>query len=174
MKKYLILLLACLMLAACGKPNVALPEGYYSGPAEEAEVEQTPDFFVEKQDMGEATQYRICRTNADGSVTEIADLGPNNDTPFFLLEDRICYTAGGSLCSVDFDGKDLQTLTDSSEAQVSFDRITMVEDGWIYCRGTCWQEITDDPSALPGPHRVGVVTRAKVDLSEFEVLEETR
>ena len=26
----------------------------------------------------------------------------------------------------------------------------MVEDGWIYCRGTCWKEITDDPNALPG------------------------
>ena len=171
MKKLLAVCLACLVLAACGKPEYVTPEGYYSGPSAEEELPQTPVFFVEKEELAEATQYRICRQNEDESITVIADLGPDNDTPFFLLEDRLYYTAGGSLCSVDFEGQNPRTLYDSGEEQVSFDRITMVEDGWIYCRGTRWQEITDDPAALPGSHRVAVTTRTKADLSGFEIVE---
>ena len=172
MKKYLAVLLACLLLAACGKPQVTTPGGYYSGPSEEEPAEeQLPVFFVEEEHQSQSTQYRICRQNLDGSTTVIADLGADNNTPFFLMEQRLYYTAGGSLWSVDFEGQDQTCLYDSSEKQVSFDRITMVEEGWIYCRGTLWQEITDDPAALPGPHRVAVTTRAKADLSEFEILE---
>ena len=172
MKKYLVVCLACLLLAACGKPNVVTPEGYYSGPSAEEEMPaQTPVFLVQKEEQAEATAYRICRENVDGSVTVIADLGVDNDTPFFLLEERLYYTAGGSLCSVDFEGKNPKMLYDSSEEQVSFERITMAEDGWIYCRGTYWQEVSDDPAALPGPHRVKVTTRATADLTNFEILE---
>jgi hypothetical protein len=172
MKKYLAVCLACLMLAACGKPQVTTPGGYYSGPsAEEERVEEVPTFFTEEEKQAEATCYRICRQNTDGSVTVVADLGAENNTPFFLLEERVYYTAGGSLWSVNFDGEEEKVLYDSSEEQFSFDRITMAEDGWIYCRGTCWREITDDPAALPGPHRVKATARAKADLSEFEILE---
>ena len=171
MKKLLAVCLACLMLAACGKAQYVTPEGYYSGPSAEEAVPQAPVFFVEKEELAETTQYRIFRQNSDGSTTVIADLGPDNDTPFFLLQERVYYTAGGSLFSVDFEGKNPKVLYDSSQEQVSFDRITMVEEGWIYCRGTCWQHITDDPAALPGSHRVTVTTRAKADLSEFEILE---
>ncbi len=174
MKKELICLLLCLLLAACGKPAVTLPEGYYSGPtAQEEAAEEEPVFFVQKEVLAQATEYRICRQNADGSTTVIADLGPNNDTPFFLWEERLYYTAGGSLFSVDHNGGDEKVLYDPSEEQFSFDRITMVEQGWIFCRGTRWKEITDDPNALPGPHRVTAVAKAKADLSEFVVLEET-
>lgn len=174
-KKYLAILLTCLLLTACTGRAVTIPEGYYSGPEQESSTaQQTPQFFIEQQDMGEVIQYSICRCGADGSLTQIADLGPANDTPFFLWEERIYYTAGGSLFSVDYNGSDTRSLCDSSEEQISFDRITMVQDGWVYCRGTRWQEINNDPAALPGPHRVKAVIRAKADLSEFELLEETK
>ena len=46
-----------------------------------------------------------------------------------------------------------------------------IEDGWISCSGTKWAEITDDPAALPGPHRVKAITRVKTDFSEFYEVE---
>ena len=67
MKKYLAVCLACLMLAACAKPKVVTPEGYYSGPsAEESTAGQAPVFYVEEEKQAEATCYRICRKNTDG------------------------------------------------------------------------------------------------------------
>ena len=54
MKKYLAVLLACLLLAACGKPQVTTPGGYYSGPSEEEPAEAAADAEPETEPAADA------------------------------------------------------------------------------------------------------------------------
>ena len=171
MKKIVAAALCCLLLAACGKPDVTLPEGYYSGPAqEESESAAQPQFYVEKQEQAMADEYFLCRLDADGTQTRLFSLGVE-DVPFFVEGDRIYFTSGDTLVSTNWDGEDRKTFFDQSEQQYSFNRVLKIEDGWISCSGTKWAEVTDDPAALPGPHRVKAITRVKIDFSEFYEVE---
>ena len=171
MKRLILAAVLVCLLAGCGKPQVTLPEGYYSGPASEAPAESLGDnedcYFTAEKTSGGLTRYAICYRYADGDVAEVADLG-TEESPFLVYGGRIYYTQGETLCSVDKTGADLQTLYDDSQEQFSFERVFRAEEGWIYCRGGKWADITDDPAALPGPHWAEAVTRVKADLSGFE------
>lgn len=93
--------------------------------------------------------------------------------PFLVEGDRIYFTQGDTLVSTDLKGQARQTFFDDrTEQQYSFNRVLKVEDGWVLCSGTKWAEITDDPAALLGPHRVKAITRDKTDFSEFYEVEE--
>jgi len=172
MKKIAVMLLACLLLAACGKPEITLPEGYYSGdPAAEQSEAAQPTFFVEKEEQAMVDEYFLCRQDGDGTVTRLFSLG-FEAVPFLVEGDRIYYTDGDSLVSTDLEGGDRKTFfDDQTEEQYSFNRVLKIEDGWISCSGTKWAEITDDPAALPGLHRVKAITRVKSDFSEFYEVE---
>lgn len=168
MRKYLSILLLCLLLAACGKPDVTIPEGYYSGDpsVEESSQQADPQFFMEKQEQEMADEYFLCRRDPDGTVTRLYSMGLQ-EVPFLVEGERIYFTSGDTLVSTDLQGQDIQTFFDTSDARYSFNRVLEVKDGWIACAGTKWAEITDDPAALPGPHRVRVITRVKTDFSQF-------
>ena len=172
MKKNAAILLLCLLLAACGKPDITLPEGYYSGgPAEEQSQEAEPAFYVEKEEYSMGDEYFLCRRDAGGTATRLFSLGLEA-VPFLVEDGRIYYTDGDTLVSTDLEGQDRRTFfDDQTEEQYSFNRVLKIEDGWISCSGTKWAEITDDPAALPGPHRVKAITRVKTDFSEFYEVE---
>ena len=171
MKKIVAAALCCLLLAACTKPNVTLPEGYYSGPAQqESEAAAQPQFYVEKEEQALADEYFLCRRDANGTQTRLFSLGIEA-VPFLVEGDRIYFTSGDTLVSTDLEGKDRKTFFDQSEQQYSFNRVLKIEEGWISCSGTKWAEVTDDPAALPGPHRVKAITRVKTDFSEFYEVE---
>ena len=172
MKKIAAIFLLCLLLTACGKPEITLPEGYYSGdPAAEQSEEAQPTFCVEKEEHAMGDEYFLCRQDVDGTVTRLFSLGLEA-TPFLVEDGRIYFTDGDTLVSTGLEGQDRRTFfDDQTEEQYSFNRVLKIEDGWISCSGTKWAEITDDPAALPGPHRVKAITRVKTDFSEFYEVE---
>ena len=115
-------------------------------------------------------EYFLCRQDA-GGTTRLFSLGLEA-VPFLVEDGRIYYTDGDTLVSTDLEGQDRLTFfDDQTEEQYSFNRVLKIEDGWISCSGTKWAEITDDPAALPGPHRVKAITRVKTDFSEFYEVE---
>ncbi len=172
MKKILCFSLMCLtcFLLLCGcnsENNTGNNEQFY----DKAYVYDGTQFFVKTQEHQEANDYFICYRYPDGSEEEIIKMGIQNN-PFYIIEERLYYTQGDSLYSVDFAGEDKEILYDESDENISFNQIYRVGKGWLYCSGTKWAEISGDPVALDGRHRVPVSTRVKADFSEFQEIEE--
>ena len=173
MKKYFLTLIACaiLLLAGCkatnGMPNVpdATVESGHSIEAEKPTYDES-EFFVKTIEYQECNEYVLCYRHEDGTIDELVNMG-TQESPFYIIGERIYYTQGDTLISISFTGEDKKTLYDDSEANISFNEILHVENDWLYCSGTKWEEIYDDPAALDGPHRVPIVTKVKTDFSEF-------
>jgi hypothetical protein len=171
MKKLLYCALACLLLlAGCDGATIS-NEGTNTEPAfEEAPVYDESQFFIKTVEYQEADEHYICYRHPDGTVTEIVEMGIQ-ENPFYIVGERIYYTQGDTLYSVDFTGGDVKTLFDGSEENISFNTIDRVDGEWLYCSGTKTKYIYGDPVALDGPHRVPIKTKVKTDFSEFSEIE---
>lgn len=164
-----ICLTCFLLLSSCYNENSSTSNSEHFN--DKAYVYDESRFFMKTEEHQEANDYFICYRHPDGSVEEIIRMGLQNN-PFYIVGDRLYFTQCGSLYSVDFTGKDTQTLYDESDENISFDQIHRIEGGWLYCSGTKWTEITGDPTALDGLHRVPVSTKVKADFSEFQEIDE--
>jgi hypothetical protein len=162
MKKIIICILLCaLFLAGCENifedSITDLNDSYLL----DEEIENDDDaavfdetrLFVKTVEYVMCHEYFICYRNPDGSETEIVKMGLQQN-PFHVIGERIYFTEGDALYSVDFNGGDKQYLSDRSDDYYSFNLIERVEGDWLLCSGTKWKEIYGDPVALNGLRRV--------------------
>jgi hypothetical protein len=167
MKKIFIVTLLCaLILTGCGIAHRAYESPNDLDLPESGDVFDETQFFVKTVEYQECSEYFIYYRNPDGTETEITEIGVQ-ESPYYIVNDRIYFAQGDSLISVNFTGGDKQYLYDNSAENISFNFIDSTDGEWLYCSGTKYREIHKNSDKFEAAHRVSVKTKVKADFSEF-------
>lgn len=130
MKRIIVVLITCLLLAGCGMDGPTeptLPESFGHADHTSPQARNRRSFSTETADDEGRTVYLVYN-EPDGCVTRIAQIG-NWEAPELYYEDNTFFFLQGQLCAVAFAGE--QTWFSAPDIQL--EDILRVEDGYVYC-----------------------------------------
>lgn len=177
MKKLLWVMLVCLLLSGCDL--IGGQEATLSTKGEDWEdfsysiVPWEPlaeEFYTETISTAEGVWHYISYEGLDGQTYRVADLG-TCDSPWFIIGDRIYYTTGLGLYSMDFSGENIKRFVPSGGESYTIDYLFRETDGWIYCRCRKTVESVEDPAAAPGAHTVTIHLKVTTDFTQYEEID---
>ncbi|MBO5953588.1 MAG: hypothetical protein J6Q53_05675 [Oscillospiraceae bacterium] len=121
--------------------------------------------FEDKTVMG--SFYYICYENDNDRIVEVGNKGP-----FFVWDNRL-YFVDSQLYSVDFRGNDRLMMEFPEEEHVAgVNSLYRIENGWIYCSVSRYEEKNTDPYASPGLHVVNKDYKIKIDFTDYTEIKE--
>ena len=146
------------LIAGCASKNMNL-EDY----TERYDISR---FFVKIVDNQECNEYIVCYEKENGNTIEIVNMGIEKQK-LIISGQRIFYSTGFTLISVDFEGENEMLLEKNQDSDISFEKITSTDNEWLYCEGRKMVEIHEDPTALDGIHYIPAKFKVKIDFSEY-------
>ena len=127
-------------------------------------------FFVKTVEKQLCNEYIVCYEKSNSETVEVVNMGIA-DQKLIIAGQRIFYSTGYTLLSVDFEGANEIVLEKNPEDDIIFEKITSTDDEWLYCEGRKMVEIYGDPTALDGVHFIPTKFKVKIDFSEYSEIE---